>query len=211
MTIREANRLKTVRRKSILDAAARLFRTKGYHATTMAEIGAAVGMLGGSLYYHVESKEALLYAIVEASTRGLLTTVHEIASAPAPAPERLRQAILSHLRFSLDPGRSDYAVIFLNEIQNLRDRHMRGALLQLVKHYEELFARIVRDGVAAGHFRPDLDVKTVVFAILGMENWALRWLRPDGRLSVEEVATQFADLVIRGLAHQPPARDGGRA
>jgi len=199
MADRNMDRPKEVRQKKILDAAARLFRTKGYHATTMADIGAAVGMLGGSLYYHVESKEALLYEIVQASTRGLLSAVHEIAVAPIPASERLRQAILSHLRFCADPERSDYAVVFLNEISNLRDRHMRGALLQLVRHYEEFFARIIQDGIERGDFRSDFDVRIVVYAILGMENWALRWLRPDGRLSVKQVAEQFADLVIEGL------------
>lgn len=208
MAVRQFQRRRKARRQNILDAAARLFRTSGYHATTMADIGVQVRLLGGSLYYYVESKEELLYEVIEAGTQGLLSGIHEAARAPKPAAERLRGAILNHLRFSLE--RSDYAVVFLNEIQNLRNRQMRNALLQLVKEYEEFFARIIEDGIATGELRAGFDVKVTVYAILGMLNWALRWLRPDGRLSVEEVAGQLADLVLLGLQPSGAVRETGQ-
>ncbi len=164
----------------------------------MADIGAAVGLLGGSLYYHVESKEALLYEIVETATRGLLSVVHEIAHMPKLASDRLRAAIVSHRRFSTDPERSDYVVVFLDQIARLGAPHMGRILNQLVRHYEQSFAAIVEDGIASGEFAGRFDPKTVVYAILGMENWALRWFRTGGRLSAEEVANEFAGLVIHG-------------
>ena len=175
----------------------RLFRANGYHGTSMADIGTALGVLGGSLYYYLDSKEELLYDVVETATRGLLTGVYEVSRAPQPAAERLRAAIHNHLRFCVE--RSDYAVVFLNEIPNLRDVHMRRALLQLVKHYEDVFCRIIEDGVEGGEFRKGLDVKIAVYGILGMGNWALRWFRPDGRMSIEQVAEEFANLVVAGL------------
>jgi AcrR family transcriptional regulator len=181
----------------ITDAAARLFRTKGYHATSMADIGAAVGRLGGSLYYHIESKEGLLYEIVEVATRNLLAGVRELSRAPASPAERLRAAIISHLR--LCAARSDYTVVFLNEIQNLRDVQRRHTLLQLVKHYEDFFCHVIEDGMVTGDFRKGLDVQVTAYAILGMGNWTLRWFRPDGRLSIDRIAAGFADLVIDGL------------
>lgn len=187
-------------RREILDRAAHLYRTQGFHATTMAQIGAAVGILGGSLYHHIESKEALLYEIVEAGTRGLLSAVYEASRQPGSAGARLRAAILAHLRFSTDPARADYAVVFLNEIFNLRDPHMRRALLQLAKHYEDIFAGIIKDGVASKEFRSKVDVQMVVYAVLGMGNWTPRWFRPDGRLSVEQIANEYADLVVHGLS-----------
>ena len=185
------------RRREIVDATARLFRAKGYRATTMADIGSAVGLLRGSLYYHIDSKEQLLYEIVEAGTHGLLGGLHDIARSPAPPGERLRAAILNHLRVLAE--RADYAAVFLNEIPNLRDPHLRRALLRLVKHYEQLFMQLIEDGMASGDFRKGLDVQTAAYAILGMGNWALRWYRPEGRLSIERIAAEFADLVVAGL------------
>jgi AcrR family transcriptional regulator len=184
-------------RQMIIDAAARLFRTKGYHATSMADIGAAVGRLGGSLYYHIESKEGLLYEIVEVATRNLLAGVRELSRAPTSPAERLRAAIISHLR--LCAARSDYTAVFLNEIQNLRDVQRRHTLLQLVKHYEDFFCHVIEDGMVTGDFRKGLDVQVTAYAILGMGNWALRWFRPNGRLSIDRIAAGFADLVLDGL------------
>jgi AcrR family transcriptional regulator len=197
MIHRKQNDRRPVERQTIVEAAARLFRAKGYHATSMADIGAAVGRLGGSLYYHVESKEALLHEIVEVATRDLLSGVRDLSRAPTSPAERLRAAIISHLR--LCAARSDYTVVFLNEMQNLRDVHRRRTLLQLVKHYEDFFCQVIEDGMMAGEFRKGLDVKVTAYAILGMGNWALRWFRPDGRLSIERIAAGFADLVLDGL------------
>jgi AcrR family transcriptional regulator len=197
MTNRKTAGKRPVERQMIVDAAARLFRTKGYHATSMADIGAAVGRLGGSLYYHVDSKEGLLYEIVEVATRNLLAGVRELSRAPASPAERLRAMIISHLRLCV--ARSDYTVVFLNEISNLRDVQRRHTLLQLVKHYEDFFCQVIEEGMVAGEFRKGLDVKVTAYAILGMGNWALRWIRPEGRLSIDRIAAGFADLVIEGL------------
>ncbi len=197
MPNRTRGHTRPVDRQAIIDAAARLFRTKGYHATSMADIGAAVGRLGGSLYYHIDSKEGLLYEIVEVATRNLLAGVRELSRAPASPAERLRAAIVSHLR--LCAAHSDYTAVFLNEIQNLRDVQRRHTLLQLVKHYEDFFCHVIEDGMVSGDFRKGLDVQVTAYAILGMGNWALRWFRPDGRLSIDRIAAGFADLVIDGL------------
>lgn len=53
-------------------------------------------------------------------------------------------------------------------------------------------------------------MKTVVHAILGMKNWALRWFRAGGRLSAEEVANEFAELVIHRLLSRESRWPGGR-
>ncbi len=195
------------RRREIVAAAAGLFRAKGFRATTMEDIGGAVGLLRGSLYYHIDGKEKLLYEIVEAGTHGLVSGLHEVARSPRPPAERVREAILNHLRVLAE--RADYAAVFLNEIPNLRDPHLRRALLRLVKHYERLFVQLIEEGVAAGDFRNGGDARAIAYAILGMGNWALRWYRPDGRLSIERIAAEFADLVLEGLRRR--GRDGREA
>jgi len=184
-------------RQEIIDAAARLFRAKGYRATTMADIGGAVGLLRGSLYYYIPSKQWLLYAIVEAGTRGLRSRLLEVAHSAKPPVERLREAILMHLRFIAE--HPDYAAVFLDEMRSLRNLKLRRAGRRLMNDYEQLFKALLDEGMAAKDFRRALDVQAVIFAILGMGNWVIRWFRPDGRLAIEQIAAEFADLVIDGL------------
>src|SRR6516164_10870221 len=81
----------------IVSAAAKVFRTKGYHAATVRDIADEVGILKGSLYHHFASKEELLYLVVKEPIAQMYHTISEIAAADVPAAEKLRQAILAHL------------------------------------------------------------------------------------------------------------------
>src|SRR5438270_12883784 len=84
-------------REAIIEAAARVFRTKGYHAASVQDIADAVGILKGSLYHHFDSKEELLYLIAKEPRARLYKTVAEIVADDAPAGDKLRRAILAHL------------------------------------------------------------------------------------------------------------------
>jgi AcrR family transcriptional regulator len=78
-------------REAIIEAAARVFQTKGYHAASVQDVADAVGILKGSLYHHIESKEELLYLIVKEPRARLYRAVAEIVAddaAPAGIPER---------------------------------------------------------------------------------------------------------------------------
>jgi TetR/AcrR family transcriptional regulator, cholesterol catabolism regulator len=81
----------------IVAAAAKVFRTKGYHAATVRDIADEVGILKGSLYHHFESKEALLYLVVKEPIAQLYRTIAAIADADLAPTEKLRRAILAHL------------------------------------------------------------------------------------------------------------------
>jgi len=86
--------------EEIIAAAAKVFQTKGYHAATVQDIADAVGILKGSLYHHVNSKEDLLYLIVKEPIAQMYVRMAEIAASDLPAAEKLRRAILAHLKLS---------------------------------------------------------------------------------------------------------------
>src|ERR1700731_3364969 len=81
----------------IVSAAAKVFRTKGYHAATVRDIADEVGILKGSLYHHFDSKEELLYLVVREPIAQMYRTISEIAAAEGTATEKLRRAISAHL------------------------------------------------------------------------------------------------------------------
>ncbi|MBY6277091.1 TetR/AcrR family transcriptional regulator [Symbiobacterium thermophilum] len=193
------------RREAMLQAAIGLFSDKGYHATTVREIAQAVGILPGSLYAHMASKEDLLYeAVVQASER-FREAVAPIAESPGHAGERLRQAMAAHIRVVAESPAA--ATVFLHEWRALSPQRRAMAVAHR-RAYEELLARIIREGVESGVFRP-VDEKFVRLLVLSAVNWTYQWYRADGPLSPEQVADQFYAIIAGGLLRN--AADPGSA
>lgn len=196
------------RESDLLEAATRLFRERGFHATSMEDLARALEMNRGSLYHYIAAKDDLLWRIVEGAMAELDAAVRPILTGPGPASDRLRRAIAAHLRFA---ARSADALSVLQiELRSLPpDR--RAALIARRDAYEAMWRRTIAEGVEAGEFRP-LDVPLAGMTILSACNWFTQWFRPDGRLTEVEIAEQIADLFLRGLARAAapgaPAKDG---
>jgi AcrR family transcriptional regulator len=190
------------RLQQIIDAAARVFRDKGYDGATLRDIAREAGLLPGSLYYHIRSKEDLLRLIVEQPIRDLHAHLEEIAASDALASHKLAQAIAAHLRCF----ERHYPYLFVNLRNMLQVDSMRSSMRKRAKRYEGFWQQILSQGVKTGEFPADLDVKVTAFAILGMCNWMHRWYRQEGRLSMEEVIQQFTRLVLQGLCARPPGQ-----
>lgn len=180
----------------IIQAAARVFKARGYHAATMQDIADEVGILKGSLYHHFESKEELLYLVVKESITRLYRTVQRVVATRAPAAEKVRRVIEAQLE-AFDEH-YPHLFVYLRETDSLQQR-LKGKIKEDPKHYERLWQRILEAGVKSGEFRADLDVKVASFGVLGMLNWLYKWYDPRGRLTAREVAEQFSALVLGGL------------
>jgi AcrR family transcriptional regulator len=187
--------------EEIIAAAAKVFQTKGYHAATVQDIADAVGILKGSLYHHVKSKEDLLYLIVKEPIARIYERMTEIVAGDLPAGEKLRRAILAHLE-AFDQH-YPHLFVYLHEREEMK-RRFREQFRLSPKQYERCWQQILREGVKSGEFRPDLDVQVVSYGLLGMLNWLYKWYDPRGRLGVREVADQFSTLALAGLAATAP-------
>jgi TetR/AcrR family transcriptional regulator, cholesterol catabolism regulator len=194
---RKGEERKRGRHDVILDAASRLFSSRGYHATSMQDIADAVGILKGSLYHHFESKEAILYRIVKEPIARLHRTVGEIAESRGAAPAKLERAAAAHVQAFHD--HFPHLFVYLRETESVRHRFPDADGLA-PRHYERLWVDIVRDGMKAGELRADLDPTVVVYGMLGMLNWLYKWYDPNGRLGPREIAAQFSALALSGLA-----------
>ncbi len=192
----------------IIAAAARVFRTKGYHAATVQAIADEVGILKGSLYHHLASKEDLLYLIVKEPIARMYQTMGEIVATDLPAPEKLRRAILAHVE-AFD-RHYPHLFVYLREREEMK-RRFRELIKLSPKQYERFWQQILREGIKSGEFRADLDVQVVSYGLLGMLNWLYQWYRPQGRLSVREVAEQFTAIALSGLAAPASKRRPARS
>lgn len=177
----------------IRDAALRLFTARGYHATTMADIGAAVGIRGPSLYKHVTSKQDLLAEIMT-STMDALLAAHRTAVATTTDPvERLRRAVDAHVRYHA--RHREQAFVGAREIRSLAEPH-RTAVLERRAEYERGFRRLITEGVGAGRFTVG-SVKLASYAILDLGLGVAVWYREDGELTENEVAWQHTEFALR--------------
>jgi TetR/AcrR family transcriptional regulator, cholesterol catabolism regulator len=184
------------RSEQVYRAALRLFREKGYHATSMQDIAAAVGLYKGSLYHYIGGKEDLLVQVFERAMGGLIADVEGIAADTSlSAGEQVRLIIEAHV--TAVSGNLDALTVFLHEWRALAGESLAGVLAQR-ERYTQLVSNIVSRGVRLGEFdAPDVQIATL--GVLGMCNWVCQWYRPGGRLGPAEIASHFARLVLDGL------------
>jgi AcrR family transcriptional regulator len=193
------------RRDQILHAAAELFSRRGYHGTSIRDIAAATGILPGSLYAHIRSKEDLLYDIVLGAAGQFLTGVEMAAGGPWPPEEKLRVAMRAHI--DVVANAREEARVFLEEWTAL-DEPRRSEVKALRDRYEELWDRIIREGIESGHLR-EVEPTVARLLVLSAANWTHTWYDPEGRLSPREIADRFTDLLLEGLGTgKAPSSDG---
>jgi AcrR family transcriptional regulator len=183
--------------QEIVTVAARLFKEKGYRATTLEDIAAAVGMLKGSLYYYIQSKEELLYIVVREPVRQIYSNLEGIVNSEAPIKAKIAQAFANHM--TLFHQHYPHMAVYLHDYHHLMQK-LQKDIIETPKHYQRLWAALLQQGIDAGELRNDLDVKVTVYAILGMCNWVYRWYNPEGKLSAEAIAAIFTTLILDGLS-----------
>ncbi|MCB9127637.1 MAG: TetR/AcrR family transcriptional regulator [Ardenticatenales bacterium] len=184
------------RRDELLQTAARLFREKGYHATTMKDIAAELEILPGSLYHHINSKQSLLVEIMTRGIQALLDYVEPVVASDESAAVKLSKLIGFHIQAITQ--HPDILTVFLHELKSLPPTE-RAEQLALRNRYEELLTQIIQQGQRSGEFRHQMHPRMTTFAILGMLNWLYAWYRADGSLSPEEIADEYVALVLKGV------------
>lgn len=184
------------RRDQIVAAAAELFGARGYHGTSMQDIGERVGMLKGSLYVHVANKEEMLLEIVSTAARRFTAAVQPIARGDEPAPAKLRLALRAHLRVAFEIG--PLARVFLLEARHLQAEPARW-IGEARDRYEALWRQIIEQGIADGAFRAATDARLAVSLSLSGANW----VAPDEQArdldAVDVFADRLCDLLLDGM------------
>ena len=184
------------REDQVRAAALRLFKEKGYHATSMRDIANAVGINKGSLYGYIRAKEDLLIPVFERAMGVLLEEIEEITADASLSPtERLKRAIHAHVTAVAD--NLDVLTVYLSEWRQLATESLATNRRQR-ERYAALFHNILCDGVASGEFRP-MDTGIVMLGMIGMCNYLFRWYRPEGRLSPDQIADELIDMLMSGV------------
>jgi AcrR family transcriptional regulator len=179
----------------VLVAAAQLFRERGYASSTTRELSARLGINKASLYYHISSKDELLYGICIESLRRVHEEVAAAVEAEADSRERIRALVRAHLH-SMLTDLDMHATMLLegkaltgdkaNDVQAARDR------------YEQLVVQTVAKAQRAGVLRRDITARHLTLGLLNLLNWTMAWYKPEGGLTPAELADILSDLYLNG-------------
>lgn len=184
-------------RADVVATAGRMFAEKGYHGTSMRDLGKELGLLGSSLYSHIDSKEDLLVEVVDEGARLFLDSAEMAMSVEGTAGERLRALIAGHVDVVLD--HQDVVRTYLNEARMLDEGH-RSRVVESRDAYEIMFRSVIGEGVDSGEFRADVDPKIAAIFILSILNALERWYRPDGELGRDRIIEAITTSAVASLS-----------
>jgi AcrR family transcriptional regulator len=182
-------------RDDILDAAAQIFRQKGFHGASMSDIAHAVSLQKASLYHHVSSKQEILFELLDHALKLLFERISAIKAQELSADKKLQMMIREYLKILAD--NLDLAAVLLFEHRAL-ERRQHARHVPNRDRFESLWRDVLAEGVESGLFKCE-DVALAVRALLGLMNWTITWYRPNGEKTIEQIADDYSCLLLNGL------------
>jgi AcrR family transcriptional regulator len=186
-------------RQEILRTAARLFQQRGYDATSMNDVAAALKLSKGGLYHHFQSKDEILYEIMnhamEITQERVLNPVRSIAD----PEERLRALIRLHIEVVLSP-RDREITVMLHENHPLPPALRKRINIRKKDYIHFLESLMIEvQGKGSRQTKGKVSPRAAAFALLGMINWIYQWYKPEGELQAQNLIPQFTDLIFGGI------------
>lgn len=189
--------------QELLDISARIFARKGYQSTTLQDIADEFGVLKGSLYHYIRSKDDLLFEVVRSVYDEGLANLRALASTDADPVDRLRAVVRGHVVYLINNLVA--TTVLLHEFDQLpEDRRARMP----IRDYQALIEGLVAEAKADERVKPEIDPQLAALAVLGATNWVYRWYRPGQRTPVE-IADQYADLLVDGMLRRDALSPAG--
>ena len=190
----ERARQREIKREAVILAAARAFRQRGYHNTSVDDLAALLNVTKPTIYHYLQNKEEILFECFRTGLDQIMTAFDEIRGSDRPALERLTavvrkyaQAITSEFGWCMvraeDQDLSPVMSRRINVLKSQIDKGIRG---------------LIQDGIADGSITR-CDPKITAFALAGAMNWIAHWHRADAELTPEQIADRFLSTFVNGL------------
>jgi AcrR family transcriptional regulator len=188
--------MKEDKRKEIRDIAARLFAEKGFEKTSTRDISKAAGLSDAGLYYHFESKQSLLFEILDQ----ILITGLEVVREIDLSDQRFEEKLTAYTRF--------YTRYYSPEIDKLKllveeqkkvNQEQKRKLDEVQREYLDILVRIL-DGLKEENKMADMDTTVSAFAFFSMVHWVYRWYNPQGKVTPEQLSEIFYRIISRGIS-----------
>ena len=183
-------------REDVVVAAGRLFAKRGFHGTSMRDLGEELGMLGSSLYSHVQGKNELLVEVIRRGADLFNGVVARASSSEEPAIGQLLKLVYGHVDVVV--GHIDESRTFLFESRFLEEKD-RLQILEMRDAYETAYRRVIQRGIAEGSITDEVDAGITAIFILSVLNALIRWYRPSGSRTADEIAGEMWSFISKGI------------
>lgn len=190
------------RDEEILDAAIQVFSQKGYAAASLQDVADSVGLLKGSLYHYISSKESLLYRIFQEShneASGLMEQIDGLGQSP---DARLHEFVRRMTLFYAENRAR--ASLYFGEWRHLTGAE-RATVMGQRREFELYVRNILDQAESQGQTRDGIDIKLATRYLLTAVNGVVIWYRPERALSAPEIAEQIADMACSSVLRPQPA------
>lgn len=182
------------KRQAVLATAARLFNQRGFHATSLDDIAAALNVSKPTLYYYVKNKDDILLQCVRQGLEMMLAGIAESRQAGGKPVDQL----LASMRVYAQIVTQDFGMCLVRVGDEQLPEHSRSQLRDMKSQIDQQFRRLVTEGVDDGDLAP-CDPKMAAFVIGGALSWIGRWYQPGGEYAADEVAARCIDTLCSGL------------
>ena len=190
--------MKEQKRKAIRAAATKLFAQKGYENTTTRDIAGAAKISSAALYYYFDSKEDLLYQILDETITNGLRLLSRIGEGEKTLSEKLSSILWMHTRAAVDYNKMK---LLVHDQKSLSSKH-KELISKKQRDYVQFLIKILDDLKKEGK-TIDIDTTVCAFAFFGMVSWAYRWYNPRGRIKPSELANIFNQIFTQGIFLNP--------
>lgn len=187
--------MEKTKKQHILEAAALLFRDRGYSATSMRDLAEAVDLRASSLYNHIDSKQELLKDICFANAHRFLSGIQQIEQKHDATEARVRALLHLHIQLATEDFTS--IISFNDEWRHLEEPYLSD-FRKLRKQYEDRFKLILETGMQEGSFKTG-DLTIVLYTLLSSIRWVYDWYKPGRSLQANDIAEMVAAIVLDGL------------
>lgn len=183
------------KRQDIVNQAATLMRSLGYAGLSLKTLANKMEVTEPALYYYFNSKEDLLYAILNQTVEETLASTEELVRQQTPAVVKLQHLLLSFARLIVD--RLPMFTTYFQDKGYLSKERVEE-ISKSERHFVQLIIDVIEQGKKSGECRLEQDSLIVAFAMIGAVAWAYKWYSPEGRLSPEQLCQQVVQVCLEG-------------
>jgi AcrR family transcriptional regulator len=185
------------RDREVLDAAARVFYERGYSDASVQDVADELGILKGSLYHYIDTKEDLLFRLLQETHDEIFEILEVAAALEGLNPlERLEIYIRKQVEYNIDNLLR--VSVYYHDLERLTEER-RKAIVGRRREHETWVVDLIKEAQASGLADPGLDPKIAARCIFATIIWTYRWFRPGGQTSARAAAEACARYAVGGV------------